>query len=137
MMIDQQTMEKYAVLALRTGVNLHQGQALMSNAPVEVADFRRVVGKKAYKLGAKDVHVQWNDDELTLPKYQHAPEEVLTHYPEWKVNLPYFYAEDGAAILSIFSTNPDLLKDIDSARIAKANKAAAKALANFRSYTMK
>ncbi|HLR79716.1 MAG TPA: aminopeptidase [Bacillota bacterium] len=136
-MIDQQTMEKYAVLALRTGVNLQQGQALMINAPVEGADFTRVVVKKAYELGAKDVHVQWNDDELTLLKYQHAPEEVLTHYPEWKVKLHDFYAEDGAAILSIFSTNPDLLKDIDSARIAKANKAAAKALANFRSYTMK
>src|SRR5699024_663770 len=60
MMIDQQTMEKYAVLALRTGVNLQQGQALMINAPVEGADFTRVVVKKAYELGAKDVHVQWN-----------------------------------------------------------------------------
>src|SRR5699024_12263381 len=86
------------VLALRTGVNLQQGQALMINAPVEGADFTRVVVKKAYELGAKDVHVQWNDDELTLLKYQHAPEEVLTHYPEWKVKLHDFYAEDGAAI---------------------------------------
>src|SRR5699024_11139398 len=124
-------------VALHTGVNLQNGQALMINASVEGADFTRVVVKKAYELWAKDVHVQWNDDELTLLKYHHAPEDVLTHYPEWKEKLHDFYAVDGAVILSIFSTKPDLLKDIDSARIAKANKAAAKALANFRSYTMK
>ncbi|HEX6594022.1 MAG TPA: aminopeptidase [Bacillota bacterium] len=135
-MVDQQTMEKYAELALRTGVNLQKGQALMINAPIEGAHFTKYVVKKAYEMGAKDVHVQWTDDDLTLLKYEHAPDEVLTNYPEWKVKLHDFYAEDGAAILSIYSTNPDLLKDIDSKRVAKANKAAAQALANFRTYTM-
>src|SRR5690625_1887035 len=46
------------------------------------------------------------------------------------------YAEDVAAVLSIRSTNPDLLKDIDPSRIAKANKAGAEAMKNFRKYTM-
>src|SRR5690625_6952990 len=46
------------------------------------------------------------------------------------------YAEDGAAVLSIRSTNPDLLKDVDPSLIAKANKAGAEAMKNFRKYTM-
>lgn len=135
-MTDVQTKEKYAELALKTGVNLQKGQALMINAPIEGADFTRLVAKKAWELGAKDVHINWVDDELTLLKYEHAPEEVIADYPEWKVKLHDTFAEDGAAVLNIRSTNPDLLQDIDPTRVAKANKASAQALVNFRKYTM-
>src|SRR5699024_3918526 len=135
-MVSQETQEKYAELALRTGVNLQEGQALMINAPIEGAEFTKKVVRKAYEMGAKDVHINWVDDEITLLKYENAPEEVIANYPEWKVNLHDFYAEDGAAVLSIRSTNPDLLKDIDPSLVAKANRASAKAMANFRKYTM-
>ncbi|MUK90689.1 aminopeptidase [Ornithinibacillus sp. L9] len=135
-MVSQQTQEKYAELALRTGVNLQQGQALMINAPLEGAEFTKMVVRKAYELGAKDVHINWVDDELTLLKYENAPDDVIADYPEWKVLLHDSFAEDGAAVLNIRSTNPDLLKDIDPTRVAKANKAAAQAMKNFRKYTM-
>ncbi|MEC2157950.1 aminopeptidase [Virgibacillus halodenitrificans] len=135
-MVSQQIQEKYAELALRTGVNLQEKQALMINAPIEGADFTRIVARKAYEMGAKDVHINWVDDELTLLKYENAPDEVIADYPEWKVKLHDSFAEDGAAILNIRSTNPDLLKDIDPSRVAKANKAAAEAMKNFRKYTM-
>lgn len=136
MMVSVQVQEKYAELALRKGVNLQKGQALMINSTIEGADFTKIVAKKAYELGAKDVHINWGDDDLTLWKYQHAPDEVLGDYPEWKVKLHDMYAEDGAAVLSIRSTNPDLLKDIDPTKVAMANKAAAQAMTNFRKYTM-
>ncbi|TMN22064.1 aminopeptidase [Lentibacillus cibarius] len=135
-MVNQQTKEKYADLALRTGVNLQENQALMINAPIEGADFTRIVARKAYEMGAKDVHINWADDELTRLKYENAPDEVIGSFPEWKVKLHDAYAEDGAAVLSIKATNPDLLKGIDSARVAMANKAAGEAMKNFRQYTM-
>lgn len=135
-MADQQVQEKYADLALKTGVNLQKNQALMINAPIEGADFTKIVARKAYEMGAKEVHINWTDDELTLLKFENAPDEVIADFPEWKVKLNDTYAEDGAAVLSIRSTNPDLLKDIDSSRVAKANKAAAQAMTNFRQYTM-
>lgn len=128
--------EKYAELALKTGVNLQKNQALMINAPLEGADFTKLVVRKAYELGAKDVYVNWVDDELTLLKYEYAPEEVIASFPEWRVKLLDEFAEDGAAVLHIRSTNPDLLQDIDPVRVAKANKAAAEATGNFRQYTM-
>ncbi|PAV31442.1 aminopeptidase [Virgibacillus profundi] len=135
-MVSQQTQEKYAELALRTGVNLEKNQALMVNAPIEGADFTKIVVRKAYEMGAKNVHINWVDDELTLLKYENAPDEVITNYPEWRVLLHDNFAEDGGAVLNIRSTNPDLLKDIDPTRVAKANKAAAQAMKNFRQYTM-
>ncbi len=135
-MVSQELQEKYAELALKTGVNIQKGQALMINAPLEGVDFTKIVVRKAYELGAKDVHINWNDDELSLLKYENAPDEVIESFPEWRVKLQEGYAEDGAAVLNIRSTNPDLLKDIDPVRVAKANKASAEALVNFRQYTM-
>src|SRR5699024_8484255 len=99
-------------------------------------DFTRIVARKAYELGAKEVHINWVDDELTLMKYENAPDEVIGSFPEWRVLLNNSFAEDGAAVLNIRSTNPDLLKDIDPARVAMANKAAAEAMVTFRKYTM-
>src|SRR5699024_8789326 len=95
MMVNQQMQDKYAELALKTGVNLQKGQALMINAPIEGAEFTKKVVRKAYEMGAKDVHINWVDDELTLLKYENAPEEVIANYPEWKVKLHDYYAEDG------------------------------------------
>lgn len=135
-MIDQQIQEKYAELALRTGVNLQKNQALMINSSIEGADFTKIVVRKAYELGAKDVHINWTDDELTLLKYENAPDEVLANFPDWRVDLHNFYAEDGAAVLSIRSTNPDLLKDVDPARVALANKASAEKMTTFQDYVM-
>ncbi|SEO22115.1 aminopeptidase [Amphibacillus marinus] len=135
-MAETKFLEKYAELALRMGVNIKQDQALMINSSIEGVAFTRILVKKAYELGAKDVMINWQDDELTLLRYQHASEEVLTTVPQWHVDKFLSYAEDGAALLSVRSTNPDLLKDVDPAKIAKATKANAIAMKEFSKYTM-
>lgn len=135
-MVEEQTKEKYARLALETGVNLQKNQALMINAPIEGAAFTRIVARKAYELGAKNVHINWSDDELARLKYENAPDTVLNTVPQWKVDMQESFAEDGAAVLSILSTDPDLLKDVSPERVANASKAAAEAMKTFRSYTM-
>ena len=135
-MIDQKIKEKYAALALRTGVNLQKGQPLLINAPIEGADFTRIVVRKAYELGAKDVYVNWSDDELTLLKYEHAPDEVLATFPDWRVKLHETFAKDNGALLSIHATDPDLLQNIDPERVSMANKASAEAMVEFQKYVM-
>lgn len=135
-MKEQTLQEKYADLVLQTGVNLQDNQALVINGPVEGADFVRLVAEKAYELGAKEVHVNWADDELSLLKYQHAADEVIENFPDWKVQLQESYAKDGAAFLSIHATDPDLLQEVDPARVAKASKAAGQALKEFQKYIM-
>lgn len=135
-MVAKETMEKYAELALRTGVNLQEGQALMINSSIEGADFTKIVVRKAYEMGAKDVLINWSDDELTLLKYENAPDEVLANFPDWLVQKNESFVEDGGALLSIRSTDPDLLKDIDPARVAMANRASAQAMTKFQDYVM-
>ncbi|WP_377888921.1 aminopeptidase [Alkalihalobacillus sp. R86527] len=135
-MSNQEMLQKYAELALKRGVNLQENQMLVVNAPIESADFARMVAKRAYEIGAKTVHINWTDDTLDRLWYENAAQDVLENVPEWRVKMFDHFALEGAALLSIRSTNPDLLKGIDSDRISASNKAAGEAMKNFRKYTM-
>lgn len=128
--------EKYASLAVKVGVNIQKGQTLIINSPIECAEFTRTVAKCAYENGAKNVHVRWNDEDLALIKYLNAPDEAFDEFPKWEADGLDHLAENGAAVISISASNPELLKDVDSKRIAAANKARSIALKNYREYIM-
>lgn len=135
-MLSEEVQLKYAQLILRKGVNIQKNQPVYITAPIEGVDFVRHIVKEAYELGASNVHVQWEDDELTLLKYTHASEEVLRTFPAWAVQQRESFAKDGAAFISIYASDPDLLQQVDPKRVSEATKASGKALANFRNYIM-
>jgi aminopeptidase len=132
----QTNLEKYADLAVKVGVNVQQGQTLIVNATLDAAPFIRLVAKKAYEAGAKNVIVNWNDDAVNRTKYELAPDEAFTEYPEWRAKELTQLAENGAAVMSVVSSSPDLLKGVKSERIANFQKAAGKALSTYRQYMM-
>lgn len=127
-------LQKYAELAIKVGVNIQENQTLVVNAPIAAVDFVRKVAQIAYQAGAKNVHVEWNDEQLTLIKYNNAPMEAFKEFPLWKAKGYEQFAEEGAAFLSITASNPDLLKGVDPERIATANKTQGAAMEGFRSY---
>ncbi|WP_440604280.1 aminopeptidase [Bacillus sp. GB_SG_008] len=132
----EQTLEKYAALAVNVGVNIQPGQTLNIGAPIESAPFVRLVTKKAYESGAKHVYVDWVDENLTRLKFDLAPEEAFSEFPAWKAHAREELAKEGAAFLSIYAENPDLLKGVDPKRIASANRAAGEAMKTVREYMM-
>ncbi|GAE92573.1 aminopeptidase S [Gracilibacillus boraciitolerans JCM 21714] len=127
---------KYAQLALNTGVNLQKNQGLLIQSPIEAIEFARIVVKQAYQMGAKNVHVEWKDDELTYLKMKHAPIEVLESFPEWRKDAMVSMVKQGYAVLNIYGENPDLLKDIEGERMAAVTKASSTALKEYRDYMM-
>ncbi|WP_226530831.1 aminopeptidase [Metabacillus niabensis] len=130
----QKNLEKYADLAVRVGVNLQPNQNLTINASIEVVDFVRLVVKKAYEAGARNVYVEWSDDVITRTRFELASEESLSDYPEWKARGLETLAENDGAFMSIISSDPDLLSGIDPKRIAASTKAAGMALTKYRNY---
>src|SRR5690625_1111627 len=132
----QSKLEKYAELAIKVGVNIQPKQTLIIRTPIFAKEYVRLVVQKAYEAGAKNVHVEWSDDEITKTKYNMAPEEAFNEYPSWIADGYEKLAEEGAAFLSITGSDPDLLKGVEPTRIASANKAAGKALETFRSYML-
>lgn len=131
----EHNLEKYAELGVKIGINVQKGQTLVITAPLHTAEFVRIVAKKAYEVGAKNVHVEWSDEDLTRIKYEMAPDEAFKEFPQWRAKGFEEMAEEGAAFLYISSMNPDLLKGIDPDRIANANRSAGIALEKFREYT--
>jgi len=129
-------LDKYAALAVEVGVNVQPGQTLVVTAPLLAAPLVRKVVKRAYEVGAKNVHVEWNDDEITRTKYELAPSEAFQEYPMWRANGWEEMAANNTAFLSIIAANPDLLKGIEPQRIKDANIAASTALKPFRNYAM-
>ncbi|ANE46483.1 peptidase M29 [Paenibacillus swuensis] len=132
----QKQLQNYADLVVKVGVNVQQGQTVVVMAPVVAAPLVRLIASSAYTAGAKNVHVEYNDEELSLIKFQQAPEEAFTEYPMWRAKAWEDYAHEGAAFITVYSPNPDLLNHVDPARIATASKTASTALSNYRGSLM-
>ncbi|MGG1520091.1 aminopeptidase [Paenibacillus oryzisoli] len=127
-------LDKYAELAIRVGLNVQKDQTVVIMTPISCADFVRKLTKKAYDAGAKDVVVDWDDDEVKALRLKHAPEQTLRDYPMWRAKGLEELAEGGAAFLQIYAPNSDLLKDVDPQRIAISSKTAAAAREGFLKY---
>ena len=137
-MIDnfKEKLDKYAELAIKVGVNVKPGEDLVIRTPIECKDFVRLAVKHAYKVGAKNVYVEWKDEEVELLKYMMAPDEVFDTYSKWTAEKFTDIAKGGGAFLSVYAENPDLLKDVDPDKVQRAQKAAGPALKEWRSMMM-
>lgn len=129
-------LEKYAHLIVKTGLNLQNKQTLVITSPIECAPFTRLVAQKAYQEGARDVVIQWKDELLSKIRFLHAPEEIFEEFPEWQKEFYLTYVHQGAAFLSIAASDPELMKDVNPVRITKVQKASNTALKDYRDRLM-
>lgn len=129
-------LDKYAALAVEVGVNVQPGQTLILLAPLTAAPLVRKVVKRAYEVGAKNVYLEWSDDDVTRLKYELAPSEAFLEFPMWRAKGFEEMAENNAAYLYIDASNPDLLNGIDPQRIQDARKTSSAAMRRFNQYTM-
>ncbi|MEG2288476.1 MAG: aminopeptidase [Clostridium sp.] len=131
MEINNELLKKYANLSVSIGVNVQPEQILVIKSPVECYNFTRLIVEEAYKIGAKEVVVHWNDEECGKLKYLNSPMEVFESYPDWLKDSMLFYAEKNACFLSISASNPELLKDVDPKKISVAQKTASLSTRSF------
>ena len=121
---------------MRKGINIQQDQLLVVNASVEMSPFVQEVAKAAYEAGAKNVHVEYRDDALTLIKYQMAPLESFGEAFQWKADGFEQMGKEGGAFLSLVGTDPDLLKGVDSEKVSLATKTNNQMMMPFRKLIM-
>lgn len=127
---------EYAKLITEIGINVQKGSPLVINAPVSAADFARMLVKRAYELGASQVEMYWYDDFVTRQKFENAPVEVFEDFPKWIVERATFYGEKGAGVISLVSSDPELLSGIDTKKIEANNKARSLAMKPVYKYSM-
>jgi len=122
----ERQLERYADLVVKVGLNLRAGQRLLIIAPIQTAPLVRLITASAYQSGARLVDILWQDDEVILNRYRYAPRDSFDQFPAWRADVLLDYAQHGDALLNIYATDPDLLKEQDPALIAIAQKTAAK-----------
>ncbi|MFK7692535.1 aminopeptidase [Paenibacillus sp. HJGM_3] len=131
----EEKQKQYAELLVRIGVNIQPGQTLIVKSSLDTAAFARLLAKTAYEAGAREVLVDWDDDDLRRIRLLHAPDEAMDDFPQWIAKGYEQMAEEGAALLQIYAPNPDLLKDADPVRVGRVTKARALAFQTFNTYT--
>lgn len=128
--------EKYAQLIVKTGINIQSGQILVITSPIECASFARMAAQAAYREGAGDVVMNWNDELFSKLRYLHAPEAVFETFPQWQRDFYLFYMQQGAAFLTIDASDPEILKEVNPDLVAKAQRVRNSALQTFRESLM-
>ena len=135
-MIDEKLLTEYARLVVNTGVNIADGQDMIVSSPIECAEFARYVAAAAYDAGARDVTISWSDERFTRLRYEKADAAVFNEFPAWRRSLYSDAAADGAAFVSIYSTDPDLLNGIPGEKLRNAERSAGAALLEYRAKLM-
>jgi len=113
----EQNLDKYADVIVKVGLNIQAGQRLLIGMPfyeflgtqLELAPLVRLIATKAYQVGARLVDVLWNDEQLELIRFQHAPRDSFNEFPNWRTDAALQTAEAGDAILIIAAKTPGLL----------------------------
>lgn len=128
--MDNKLLEKYAQFTVKTAVNVQKGQTLLVNCPIEAAFFARLCTKAAYEAGAKEVVVNYNDEQINRLKMEHTELDVLCDIKPWILEsyMNYYEKEDGCCMLSILARDPEIYKGLDAAKVGKSMQEKSKAL---------
>jgi aminopeptidase len=121
--IDPVKLEKLAEVAVKVGLRLARGQELVITAPIAALPLVRLITKHAYIAGASLVSTFYSDEETTLARYQHAPDEGFDRATDWLYDGMAKAYSNNAARLAISGDNPMMLAAQDPAKVARANKA--------------
>ena len=99
-MTENGRLERYADLAVRSWVNMAEGQELMVYATsLAHAPLVRALARAGYRNGARYVEAYYEDQHIRRAMIELAPEETLTWSPPWMFKR----AEDRAANKSAFA----------------------------------
>lgn len=123
-MPDRQMLAKYAEVAIKVGLDIRHGDRLVIDSPTGTIDFVRLLVEEAYRNGAVNVDVLWEDDAVVRARFAHGvPEaaEAITGHSGLRESA----VETGDLWLRLASTTPDLLSQFDTSlttNFAKLNR---------------
>lgn len=113
-------LSRYAELMVRVGANVQPGQTVFVGGLVEHAPLVRAISESAYGAGARYVDVRYSDQHVRRSFIAHVIDEDLSITWPWDL-ARYRALLDGAAVIQVAGDpEPELLADLDQARVGKA-----------------
>ncbi len=115
-------LRQYARLIVRCGVNVQKGQTVLVYAGLDQPEFVEMVVDEAYKAKAKEVIVEWSYQPLAKLHYRHQTLKTLATVKDWQKARQEYYCDVIPARIHLSSSDPDGLKGINMAKMAKARQ---------------
>jgi aminopeptidase len=116
-----------AEVAVKVGLGLARGQELLMTASLDALPLARRITEHAYRAGAALVTTLFTDEEATLLRYRHAPDESFDRAAKWLYDGMGAAFKSGSARLAIAGGNPALLSNEDPGKVGRANRATSQA----------
>lgn len=124
--MNKTTLTKYARLIAEVGAKVQKGQEVIIRAEVENCDFAVLLASECYKLGASKVTVDWRYAPLTKLNYKKRSLKTLSTVEDWEVERLKHREKTLPVLILVESDDPDGLKGVDQAKVAKSRMAVAK-----------
>ena len=115
-------LREYARLIVRTGINVQKGQDVLVMADLDQPEFIKLVVEECYKAKARQVTVHWNYQPLEKIHVRYQSVKTLGEVPEWQKARQQHYCDTLPCRLYIISEDPDGLKGVNTAKMAKARQ---------------
>ncbi|TLG71221.1 aminopeptidase [Culicoidibacter larvae] len=135
-MKNQERIDKYIQLIVHRGVQITVGDKLIIFSMVENPEITRAVVAEAYKAGAREVVVQYKDEQISRLTGLYAADEVFDVYPKWQAELYTMICEENVKLLHLASEDPEALNGVEPSRLMRLQKAAQEPLKTYRSQLM-
>ena len=111
---------RYAELIVRVGANVQPGQIVFVNGLVEHAPLVRAVTESAYTAGARHVDIRYGDQHVRKAFVTHSAEDDLSVTWPWELARYQAFVDGAAVIMIAGDPEPELLADLDGARLGRA-----------------
>ena len=115
-------LREYAKLIVRCGINVQKGQEVMIYADLDQPEFVKLVVEEAYKAKAKKVIVEWNYQPLQKIHTRYQSVKTMGTVEEWVKARQEHFCDVIPARIHLVSEDPDGLKGINMAKVAKARQ---------------
>ena len=135
-MLNKKQMEKFAELAVLVGANMQPKQEVVIRCDVQCKDFAHLIAEKAYKFGAKRVHMQWQDEELARIELLKAKKSTLSKVPDYSKAQDKYFIKHKVCIISISAGNPNIFKGCKADKLEARQLAILKSRKDIRNATM-
>ncbi len=116
-------LSEYARLLVEVGLNVQPGQTPSIEGNVEYVPLMRRCVSACFDCGARNVVPYFGDDFTTRETFLRADEAVFGEYPSYMKARVDWFLEQKSPRLSFSGSNPELLKDVDPARIQARRRA--------------
>ena len=115
-------LREYARLIVRCGVNVQKDQEVVVYADLDQPEFVKLVVEEAYKAKAKKVTVEWSYQPLAKIHVRYQSVKTMGTVTEFQKARQQHYCDTLPARIHLISEDPDGLKGMNMAKMAKARK---------------